>query len=128
MSYTNEKFPTMKNVSCRSSNLIYCTSCTVCKKQYVGQTSRRLQDCFQGHFGDITDANDKTIPFHFNSKNHKGIKDIEITVLEYIKKSPKSPQAVKIRLKRESHWTHILHTLSPNGLNMENPKEFKIKL
>ncbi|MCP3931901.1 MAG: hypothetical protein GY705_22730, partial [Bacteroidetes bacterium] len=105
----------------------YSISCSAGKKQYVGQTSRRVQVHFQGHFGDIIrDANDKTIPLHFNSTNHRGIKDIEITVLEYIKKSPKSPQAVKIRLKRESHWTHLLHTLSPNGLNMENPKEFKI--
>ncbi len=81
------------------------------------------------HFGDIIrDENDKTIPQHFNSKNHKGIKDIKITVLEYIKKSPKSPQAGKIRLRREAHWTHLLHTLSPNGLNMENPKEFKLKI
>ena len=126
--YTDEVFPTMKNVSCRSSNLIYCITCSVCLIQYVGQTSRRIQDRFQGHFGDITrDTKDKCIPQHFNSKNHRGIKDIQITVLEFIKKSPRSPQAVKIRLRRESHWTHLLHTLSPNGLNMENPKEFKLK-
>ena len=118
----------MKNISCRSSNLIYCITCTVCHKQYVGQTSNRIRDRFQGHFGDIMrDDIEKVIPLHFNSQGHKGIKDMQITVLEYIRKSPKSQQAMKIRLIREKHWTHTLHSLSPIGLNMENPKEFKLK-
>ena len=126
--HTNEKFNSMKNVSCRSSNLIYCITCTVCYKQYVGQTSNRIRDRFQGHFNDVTrDDKDKAIPLHFNSPGHRGTKDMEITVLEFIKKSPKTEQAMKIRLRIEKHWTYTLHTLSPIGLNMENPKEFKIK-
>ncbi|MCP3929684.1 MAG: GIY-YIG nuclease family protein, partial [Bacteroidetes bacterium] len=126
--FTQESLVTMKNVSCRSSNLIYCITCLVCHKQYVGQTSKRIQNRFAGHFGDISrDNKEKSVPIHFNSDNHRGIKDMQITVLEFIKKSPKSQQACIIRLRRESHWTHLLHTLSPIGLNMENPKEFKIK-
>ncbi len=118
----------MKNVSCRSSNLIYCITCRVCHKQYVGQTSNRLRDRFQGHFGDITrDDPDKSISVHYNSKNHTGIKNMNITILEFIKKLPKNLQAISIRLKREKHWTHLLHTLSPIGLNIENPKEFKLR-
>ncbi len=125
--FSNENFSTMKNVSCRSSNLIYCITCTVCHKQYVGQTSNRLRDRFQGHFSDIIrDDPDKSIPVHFNSNNHTGVKNMNITILEFIKKPPKSLQAISIRLKREKHWTHLLHTLSPIGLNMENPKEFKL--
>ncbi len=126
--YSKEIHSTMKNVSCRSSNLIYCITCTVCHKQYVGQTSNRLKDRFQGHFGDITrDDKEKTIPIHYNSQNHRGVKDMNITILEFIKKPPKSLQAIKIRLRREKHWTYLLHTLSPLGLNMENPKEFKLQ-
>ncbi len=94
----------------------------------MGQTSKRIQHRFAGHFGDITrDNKEKSIPLHFNSENHRGIKDMQITILEFIKKSPKSQQASIIRLHREGHWTHLLHALSPIGLNMENPKEFKIK-
>ena len=34
-SVTGKSYRTMKNVSCRSSNLIYCITCKLCSKQYV---------------------------------------------------------------------------------------------
>ena len=126
--YTGETFTCMTNVSCRSYNVIYCITCTKCLKQYVGQTSNSIRDRFQGNFSDISrDDNDKSIPLHFNSKEHMGTKDMKISVLEYIRKSLKSQQAMQIRFRREKHWTYTLHTFSPIGLNMENPKEFKLK-
>ncbi len=111
-SYTKQEYSSMKNVSCRSSNLIYCITCKICKKQYVGQTSRRIQDRFQGHFGDIMrNANKKSIPFHFNSKNHRGIKDIEITVLEYIKNTKKHTghqNRTQERITLDAHSPYII--------------------
>ncbi len=96
--------------------------------QYVGQTSKRIKDRFAGHFGDIKrDVTDKPVPSHFNSTGHKGISDMSIYVLEYIKKPALSKQAQNIRLKRETNWVHVLRTMSPHGLNWENPKEFQIK-
>ncbi len=95
----------------------------------MGQTSKRIKDRFGGHFSDVQrDVQDKPIPFHFNSLGHNGTKDMEIYVLEYIKKPALSKQAQNIRLKRETNWVHVLRTLSPHGLNWENPKEFKLKL
>ena len=124
-----ETFQTMKNISCRSSNLIYCISCNKCNKQYVGQTMLRLKDRFIHHFRDIeTDNKEKSVSRHFNSKDHVGIKNMTIFVLEYIRKPPRSPQAISIRNKRENCWTHTLRSLAPNGLNMENPKEYKSHL
>ena len=124
-----EKFVTMKNISCRSSNLIYCITCKKCNKQYVGQTMLRLKDRFIHHFRDI-DQNDKdkTVSRHFNLPNHDGTKDMKIHVLEYIRKPPRSPQSVTIRNKRENSWTNTLRSHAPNGLNMENPKEYKTHL
>ncbi len=128
-SKTNEKFYTMVNISCRSSNLIYCITCKICNIQYVGQTSRRIKDRFAGHFHDIkSDKIDKSIPYHFNSKNHGGIKDLKISVLEFIKKPPSCAQAQSLRLKREQQWVHTLRTLAPHGLNWENPKEYKLPI
>ena len=34
---TGRTYTTRKHVSCKSHNLIYCITCTICKKQYVGQ-------------------------------------------------------------------------------------------
>ncbi len=83
---TGQSHYTMINISCRSSNLIYCITCKKCKVQYVGQTSKRLKDRFAGHFGDIQrDVTDKPVSHHFNSPGHNGTKDMSIYVLEYIK-------------------------------------------
>ena len=116
---------TMRRISCRSSNLIYAVTCNKCKLQYVGQTLLRIKDRFLGHFGDITKANqDKPLGKHFSQGNHNGIDDITISVLEFIKMPPRSPQAITIRHRVERNWTHVLRTLAPQGLNLENPKQY----
>ena len=118
----------MKNVSCRSSNLIYAITCNRCGMQYVGQTMLRLKDRFVHHFHDIDIADkEKTRSKHFSQSSHNGFNDLQITVLEFIKKPPRSPQAVVIRNRVEKRWTHLLRSLAPFGLNIENPKEFQGK-
>ncbi len=124
--YTQESFTTMKNISCRSSNLIYSITCKVCKIQYVGQTRRQLQARFAGHFNDVLNSlQHKSVSAHFSQKPHRGTKDFLIHVLEFIKKPAKSKQAGQILLRRESHWLNTLRTHAPIGLNLEDPKEFK---
>ena len=123
-SVTDKEHKTMKNISCRSSNLIYAITCTKCNKQYVGQTSLRIKDRFVHHFRDISINNtEKTVGRHFSQRNHRGTNDMSITVLEFIRAPPRSPQASTIRNRVERNWTHTLRILAPAGLNMENPKE-----
>ena len=88
----------------------------------------RIKDRFVHHLRDIDIADqDKSVGKHFSQTNHNGIKDVEISVLEFIKKAPRSPQAVVIRSRVEKRWTHLLRCLAPQGLNIENPKEYKTK-
>ncbi len=47
--YTKREYAAKKAVTCKSSNLIYCITCKVYQKQYVGQTYKRLMDQFGGH-------------------------------------------------------------------------------
>jgi hypothetical protein len=47
---TGKVHATMTNISCRSSNLIYCITCRKCKKQYVGQTSLKIKSRFVHHY------------------------------------------------------------------------------
>ncbi|MCP3892608.1 MAG: GIY-YIG nuclease family protein [Desulfobulbaceae bacterium] len=124
--YTQEKFTTMKNISCRSSNVIYSITCKVCKIQYVGQTRRQLQARFAGHFNDVLNSfQHKPVSAHFSQRPHRGTKDFLIHILEFIRKPAKSTQAGKILLRREAHWVNTLRTHAPIGLNLEDPKEFK---
>jgi hypothetical protein len=118
----------MKNVSCRSSNLVYAISCTRCGIQYVGQTSLRVKDRFVHHLYDINMSNkEKTVSKHFSLPSHNGVKDMKINVLEFIKKPPRSHQATKIRSRVEKNWTHLFRCMAPLGLNIDNPKEYTIK-
>ena len=109
----------MMKISCRSSILIYCITCKRCGKQYVGQTSLRLKGRFVHHFYSV-EKPDKSKPVgnHFSKLDHKGIDDMDIHVLEFISKPPKSDGASKIR-DMEKCWIHLLRTPAP-GLIMFN--------
>jgi hypothetical protein len=124
--FTGLEHPCMQNISCRSSNLVYAITCKRCGMQYVGQTMLRLKDRFVHHLRDIEmGLVEKSVSKHFSTNNHTGYKDMTISVLEFIKKPPRSPQSIGIRLRVERHWTHVLRSLAPIGLNIENPKEYK---
>ena len=47
--------------TCTSANVIYCITCTLCKKIYIGETGRRLGDRFPEHLLCLLDVerNDK---------------------------------------------------------------------
>ena len=116
---TGANFYTMKNISCKCSNLIYSITCKTCKKQYVGQTKRTVMERFQGHFdrikrGSTTDA----VGQHFSRADHRGIRDVEISILTFLTLHPDSERALERRLKIEKSWTHRLRCPAPLGLNI----------
>ena len=117
--YTDRAYVAKHNVSCQSNNLIYCITCNVCSKQYVGQTKRRLMDRFQGHFG-VIQRNDRNsdIAAHFNSNGHNGTQDMTIHILDFIFLHPESLSAASIRDHIEVNWIHRLHSQQPMGLNI----------
>ena len=59
--------------TCTSANVIYCITCTLCRKLYIGETGRRLGDRFREHLRDV-EKNDKEaskpVARHFNLPNH----------------------------------------------------------
>ena len=56
-----------------SANVIYCITCTLCNKLYIGETGRRLGDRFREHLLD-DEKNDKDaskpVARHFNLPSH----------------------------------------------------------
>ena len=59
--------------TCTSANVIYCITCTLCKKLYIGETGRQLGDRFREHLRDVEkDDKDASKPVarHFNLPNH----------------------------------------------------------
>ena len=59
--------------TCTSAKVIYCLTCTFCKKSYIGETGRRLGDRFREHLRDVEkDDKDASKPIarHLNLPNH----------------------------------------------------------
>ena len=104
---TGKKFCTRKNITCRSSNLVYCITCRKCGKQYVGQTKRTILARFQEHCGNIrtfqTRREEEPIDFRKQDKaavgtqisapDHNGTADLIISVLAFITITPLSQAA-----------------------------------
>ena len=55
---------------------------------------------------------------HFTSQDHKGIDDIKIHILDFIKAKYDSPLAQTLREDLKRKWFHHLQTIAPLGLNM----------
>ena len=59
--------------TCTSANVMYCITCTLCNKLYIGETGRRLGHRFREHLRDV-EKNDKDaskpVARHFNLHNH----------------------------------------------------------
>ena len=61
------------HLTCTSAYVIYCITCTLCKKLYIGETGRQLGNRFREHLRDVEkdDKNaSKPVTRHFNLSNH----------------------------------------------------------
>jgi hypothetical protein len=82
---TGETFQAKTNITCQSSNIIYCLICKHCGSQYVGQTLRKISERVLEHLLNIKHLNSKrknpnyTLPpsfvphsvgLHFSSADH----------------------------------------------------------
>jgi len=59
--------------TCTSANVIYCITCTLCKKLYIGETGRQLGDRFREQLRDVEKDNQnssKLVERHLNLPNH----------------------------------------------------------
>ena len=129
---TGKRFYSKINITCRSSNLVYCITCRTCGKQYVGQTKRTILERFQGHCGKISTyqkhrveeptlfrKQDKdAVGTHFSAPDHSGKEDLIISVLAFITLPPQSQASLVYRLKVEKDWIHRMRCPAPEGLNI----------
>ena len=64
---TGRKHQTKYNVTCESSNLIYCIECKTCKIQYVGQTKRKIKFRLGEHLRSIRNNTKKMMYQHIST-------------------------------------------------------------
>jgi hypothetical protein len=110
-------YKVLSKVTCNTNNLIYCLTCTICKKQYVGQTKNQLYIRVNQHRSDIRTERGTTVAIHM--KNSHGVKEnapLLIHVLQLIRGEANDTQ--QGRNKWESIWMSRLNSYIPGGLNI----------
>ena len=50
---TKKKFEMTQKITCKTSNVVYCITCTKCRKQYIGETKQEIHQRQTGHLSDI---------------------------------------------------------------------------
>ena len=133
----NKKFRTCLG-NCKTNNCIYCATCRLCEKNYVGKSTQPEHKRVNGHRTDMrryvrnpqvmdsTDTNNKdqySLAVHLHRDHNivleSGLDDYyTFTLLE--KCTPKS-----IDLK-EHLWIQKLKSLQPFGLNLNSPLGFPV--
>ena len=99
--------------TCTSANVIYCITCTLCKKLYIGETGRRLGDRFREHLRDVEkDDKDASKPVarHFNLPNHSK-EHMSICGLSLHQGTTDS------RKNLEQRFVFQIGTVNPHGIN-----------
>ena len=93
--------------------VIYCITCTLCKKLYIGETGRRLGDRFREHLRDVEkdDKNaSKPVDRHLNLPNHSK-QHMVVCRLSLHQGSTKSHKTL------EQKFIFQIGTLNPHGIN-----------
>ena len=62
----------------------------------------------------------KSVGKHFFHISHFGLDDVEIHVLEFIKKPPNSEIGALVRNMVEKRWIHVLKISAPKGMNIND--------
>jgi len=106
---TNNEYIIANNMNCSTSHIIYLITCKKCKKQYVGETKRKLKERATDHRSAIKTKKSTAIGIHFNDIFHS-IKDFSIIPIE-------QELDIDNRKKRELFWIKELQCNYPLGLN-----------
>ena len=99
--------------TCTSANVIYCITCTLCKKLYIGKTGRRLGDRFREHLRDVEkdDKNaSKPVATHLNLPNHS-MQHMAVCGLSLHQGNTVSRKTL------EQKFIFQIGTLNPHGIN-----------
>ena len=109
----NGSYQVNDHFDCTTSNIIYCITCTLCNKLYIGESGRKLGDRFREHLLDIKNKGSdlsKPVARHFNLPGHSH-EHMEICGI-YLHLGNN-----ETRKRKEQRLIFKLGTLAPNGIN-----------
>ena len=111
---TKISYPIRHHFTCKSSNLIYLITCTKCKKQYVGMTTKQLNTRVNHHRTSIFNKRRTYLHTHFNLPDHS-ISNLTIQAIDTTEQKVDMYNELR---KLERYWIKTLKTFQPVGLNV----------
>ncbi|XP_076446390.1 uncharacterized protein LOC143283884 [Babylonia areolata] len=96
------------NYTCKSTDIVYILTCTLCHKLYVGETGRSLNERFSEHLRSMRLNYSDPIGQHFNSPLHNYTQARVAAVWQ-------NPSNREYRKHMESHVISRLGTIQPAG-------------
>ena len=83
-SNTSKKIEINGTFNCKTRNVVYCITCEHCKLQYIGQTTRSLDERVREHIGYIRNLyTNQATGEHFNLSGHE-LYHLKVSVLEKV--------------------------------------------
>jgi len=121
-------------LDCASENVIYVLQCTLCHKQYVGETNSELRVRSNGHRYSINhQLISSSLYMHLQEHVEEYIDLPEPSLVDYILIPIEKVTRTGIysldklnRLKRETFWIDTLETLEPRGINKKRLEDIII--
>ena len=111
---TKKCYPIRHHFTCKSSNLIYLITCTKCKKQYVGMTTKQLNVRVNHHRTSIFNKHRTYLHTHFNLPDHS-INNLTVQAIDKVEETTNVFNELR---KLEKYWIKTLKTFQPVGLNV----------
>ena len=106
-------YPIKQKMNCKSENVIYVLTCKHCQLQYVGQTSKMIQERITRHRND-SKTKDYKIYEHMKENKLTFEDNIIVTPLQQVEKED--------LVTTETYWIKTLKTLHPKGFNTKFEK------
>ena len=109
----NGSYQVNDHFDCTTSNIIYCITCTLCNKLYIGESGRKLGDRFREHLLDVRNKGSdlsKPVAGHFNLPGHSH-EHMEICGIYLHLGNNETGK------RKEQRLIFKLGTLAPNGIN-----------
>ena len=123
--YTRRQYNIIRPYNCHTKNTIYLITCSLCNKQYVGETQRKLSERLTDHRSNVLTHKNTPIGIHFNLPGHS-INNILITPIMDLPPSDlftyrDNPTKLRLKLlELEANWQQRLMTYEPHGINLRS--------
>ena len=115
--FNNTTVQLNSTLSCASTNVVYCLSCSKenCQQIYIGQTKRQLKERFGEHKTSVRTKSKCAVSEHFNGPGH-ALHNMQIMAIEKV-----FTPGQTILEKRESLW---INKLEAEHLGLNRKKWF----